>query len=202
MTVVAFDFDGTLTVRDTVVPFLRRVAGSGTILRASIPVARSSIRGLKPDRDLAKAVLLRKTLADRPSSEVSAAGVEYAHSITTRFLRSDTVRRLRWHQAQGHRVLIVSASLDAYLVHVGALLGVESVLCTRLAVNEASRHTGLIDGSNCRGVEKVTRLTEWANGNGLEGDGWLTWAYGDSSGDREMLAFADTGVHVGRRSLE
>ena len=50
-------------------------------------------------------------------------------------------------------------------------------------------------GPNCRGAEKVRRLTDWLGG---EAPGRL-WAYGNSSGDRELLAAAHEPTWVGRR---
>jgi phosphatidylglycerophosphatase C len=58
-------------------------------------------------------------------------------------------------------------------------------------VDGDGRCTGRLAGENCRGPEKARRLTEL-----LAGRGALTWAYGDSSGDREMLAMARHPVRV------
>ncbi|MGA1052242.1 MAG: haloacid dehalogenase-like hydrolase, partial [Ilumatobacteraceae bacterium] len=61
---------------------------------------------------------------------------------------------------------------------------------TRLEIGGDGACTGRLDGPNCRGAEKVRRLTDWLESDGL-GLGEVTlWAYGDSSGDRELLAAA------------
>ncbi len=54
------------------------------------------------------------------------------------------------------------------------------------------RVTGRFDGPNCRGEEKVRRLRE-AFGDDIR----LEAAYGDTSGDRAMLALADEARHEG-----
>ena len=56
--------------------------------------------------------------------------------------------------------------------------------------------SGRLDGPNCRGPEKVRRLREWFDRQGLDRADLTLWAYGDSSGDRELLAWADHPVWV------
>ena len=88
----------------------------------------------------------------------------------------------------------MSASPELYVTPIGRRLGFDTVLATRLEVDADGRLTGRLLGPNCRGPEKVMRLREW-RGEGLA----LAYAYGDSSGDREMLDLAMTAVRVGRR---
>ena len=57
---------------------------------------------------------------------------------------------------------------------------------TRLMTNEDGRILGGLDGNNCRAKEKVKRLREV-----FGPDVQLTAAYGDTSGDTEMLAIAE-----------
>ena len=101
------------------------------------------------------------------------------------------VARLRQHQAAGHRTALVSASPTIYLGEVRRRLGIDFDLSTRLEVHEG-RLTGRLDGGNCRGPEKARRvaaLVEQLGTTELE-------AYGDSSGDAELLALADRGDWV------
>jgi phosphatidylglycerophosphatase C len=114
-------------------------------------------------------------------------------------MRRDTVARLARHRDLGHRVVLVSASLEPYLLPLGAMLAADAVLCTRLELAPDGRLTGEIEGSNCRGPEKVRRLRQWLDENGLA-DAEL-WAYGDSSGDDELLATADHPVRVRGRTV-
>jgi phosphatidylglycerophosphatase C len=105
------------------------------------------------------------------------------------------LERLAWHRAEGHEIVIISASLDVYLEPIAPLLGVDDVLCTRLGVGPDDRLNGLLEGGNVRGPEKVRRVRAW-----LAGDPTELWAYGNSAGDRELLADADHPYKVGRRS--
>jgi phosphatidylglycerophosphatase C len=191
--VAAFDFDKTVSTRDNLVPFLRRVGGLAAVLRAMVAAAPLLVA---QRRNAAKRRVLRSVFRGLRAEEVRSIGDEYAHRVVERYLRDDVVRRMRWHRDQGHGVVLVSASLDCYLERVGTLLDVDAVLCTRLEVTADGRLTGRMVGANVRGTEKVRRLDAW-----LDGADAVVYAYGDSAGDRALLARADHPVRVGRRRV-
>ena len=193
--VAAFDVDNTLTVRDCVIPFMRRVAGSAGFLRAcsSQPLQLAKMV-LQRDRDSIKAHFVEKIFAGRDVDGVQQLGVEFANHVVNSWMREDVAHRMRWHQAQGHVVVLVSASLEPYLQPFGDLCEVDAVLCTRLEESKGE-FTGKMVGSNCRGEEKLRRLHEWLEASGLPKDA-LVYAYGDSSGDAALLAAAPQGVLV------
>jgi phosphatidylglycerophosphatase C len=109
-------------------------------------------------------------------------------------------RRLEWHRSRGHRVVIVSASPEAYVRTIGELLGADGVLATRLAVGGGGLLTGRYEGKNCRGAEKFARLSGWMRAQGLGGGDAqpVLWAYGNGRGDLRLLNAADHGVNAGR----
>ena len=113
---------------------------------------------------------------------------QFAKEVITPRLRADTTARLRRHRKLGHTVILASASLDPYVVPLGRLLEVDDVVCTLLGRDRGGRLTG---DSSARTAEGPRRLAgcEWLAEAGL-GDAVL-WAYGDSAGDRELLALAD-----------
>lgn len=193
----AFDVDGTLTRRDTLLPFLQRVCGTQRLARglARHGVALSAMAVGRVERDTVKDALLAHLLTGWDAEAVRSAGTTYAGFLASADrLRPDTLARLREHQAAGHRVVLVSASPEVYLDPLGHHLGVDAVLCSALEVGADGRLTGRLVGRNCRGAEKVARLQTWLDGDGT-GASYL-YAYGDSSGDRELLAHADVGVLV------
>lgn len=193
--VAAFDVDGTLTVRDCVVPFLARLSGGRARLGARLARRPIGLLGAaaRADRDAVKAVATRAVLAGRDLERVEDEGRAFAGLITRSWLRADTLARLRWHREQGHRVVLVSASYEVYVTPLAAALGADAV-ATRLATADGTL-TGALDGPNCRGGEKVVRLRAWQAAAGV--DGAELWAYGDSAGDDELLAAADHAVRVG-----
>lgn len=197
--VAAFDFDGTLTDGGSVFDFLTAVAGRRTVLRASAELAPR----------LARAAVAGGTLADDTKEELFArvlAGVDaaYLHQVAEEFavshlaahVRPEVRRRLDWHRGRGDKVVVVSASPDAYVAVAADRLAADDAIATRLAVDEAGRITGRYEGANCRGEEKIRRLRLWMDESGLEAA--RLWAYGNSRGDLRMLRAADTGVNVGR----
>ncbi len=196
MIIAAFDFDGTLTQRDTLGPFLREVAGTGRFVRAlAADAPRLALAGMgAASRDRAKERLLRRLVGGRRHADLAALGHEHGTRVASSGLRSDTVARVRWHAEAGHEIAIVSASLDLYIDRAAELLGIATVLCSRLEVDGDGRVTGRLVGRNCRGPEKLRRIREHFGESGYE-----LWAYGDSAGDAEMLAGADHAVRVQRR---
>lgn len=201
--IAAFDVDGTLTTRDCVVPFLRRVAGTWPMAMRLIRDARQIGPALvQRDRDALKARAAHAAFAERPVQEVGRHAAEFARAVHASWLRPDTLAALRSHQAAGDEVLLVSASFEVYLRPLGGLLGVDDVLAARLSVHPERRFTGALDGPNCRGPEKVRRLHQWLDARHADvggREGVHITAYGDSIGDRELLLDADAAVFVGKR---
>lgn len=195
----AFDVDGTLTRRDTLLPFLQRLCGAQRLARALARhgLALSAMAMGRVERDTVKDALLVHLLAGWDAEEVRAAGVDYAgFLIRSDRLRPDTLGRLQAHQGAGHRVVLISASPDAYLMPLGQHLGVDAVLCTGLEEDGTGRLTGRLAGRNCRGPEKVARLEAWLEANAADARTPYLYAYGDSAGDRELLARADIATLV------
>jgi phosphatidylglycerophosphatase C len=183
--VAAFDVDGTLTVRDCVVPFLKQTAGLPRLVVSLLARPVALVRAaLARDRDALKALAAR-SLRGRSVSEINSIGEAFAERVAGSWLRSDTQRRLQWHLDQHHEVILVSASLRPYLDPLAKRLGASTVLCCELEISNRLL-TGRLAGANCRGPEKERRVREWLAGRDVE-----LWAYGDSSGDRELLAMAD-----------
>ena len=203
-TVAAFDFDGTLSSRDNVVPFLRLVAGPGAVAGAlAATVGPFVANRADPDRrDQAKATLVARTLTGRRVDHVRDLGWRFARQVVRLHLRPDVLARLEEHRAHGHELVLVSASLDVYLHPIAELLGVPHVLATQLEVGPDGRFTGRLDGPNVRGAEKVRRLEAWLAADPAR-RGATVIAYGDSAGDDALLARADVGLRVGshRRPL-
>jgi phosphatidylglycerophosphatase C len=198
--VAAFDVDGTLTAGDCFLPFLRRAAGvrlATALLRHPLALAGGLLRR---DRDRLKA-LACTALAGLPAEEIDRLGAAFAQEVASSRLRDDTTARLRRHLALGHTVVLASASLDAYLEPLGALLGADEVVCTRLERDADGLLTGRLDGANCRGAEKARQVRAFLEAHGLRNA--EVWAYGDSPDDDALLALADhplrvDGVHVAR----
>lgn len=184
--VAAFDFDGTLTRRDTLMGFLWAASdarGRARGLLAS-PPALLAYEARAVDNHRAKTWLVRAWLRGAEVEAVRAASDRYAETIS-RLERPEALRRLAWHRALGDRVVVVTASFEVSVRAWVRRRGLRDVrvIGSRLAA-EGGRLTGALDGRSCAGAEKVRRLEPHLLGAEL-------WAYGDSRGDTELLARAD-----------
>jgi phosphatidylglycerophosphatase C len=197
--VAAFDVDGTLTTRDCVRPFLERAVGRRRLIVALLrrPFA-TVVAAIRRDRDRFKEIIVGGSLRGKVIIEVEAIGEQFAQFVLVNWLRPDTLRRLRWHQRAGHRTVLVSASLAAYLRPLALRLGIDDVLCTD-ATRSGERYGDRLIGLNCRSAEKRRRFDQW-----LDEHRWTdaeVWAYGDSAGDRELLDRADHPVWVNGETI-
>ncbi len=188
--VAAFDFDGTLTWHDTLLPFLHRLLGLPTLLWVlficSPWLAGYALRLVSNHR--AKAVLLKAALADRSVAEVERCARAFVQNDLPAQWRPWGLQQLVQHQQAGHRCVLVTASTSPYMHLVGASLGVDAVLCTEMEVVDG-RYTGRMATANCHGEEKVRRLQAWLAAEYGTAQPVLH-AYGDTKGDLPMLQLA------------
>lgn len=186
--VAAFDFDGTLTRRDTLLPFLRyllgdiRLAGHALMLA---PVLTGYGLGMIGNGRAKEQVFVR-CFGGMREADLKQQGSRFAQEIVPTLLRDSLMQRFQWHQQQGHRCVVISASMALYVEPWAKQAGFSEVIATQLH-SEAGILSGKMQGANCYGAEKVTRLAQ------LLGDRaeYELYAYGDSRGDRELLAYAD-----------
>ena len=184
---VAFDFDGTLTSRDSFTAFLAWRAGSSKYAAGLLTLAPAAAGFVfNRDRGRLKAAAARRFLAGVPRVELEVSAQAFATERGRAILRPDAVRAWRRWQARGARLLIVTATPEIIVAPIARALGADQLIGTRLALDDHDRVTGALDGANCRGPEKPRRLRE-AFGDDVA----LEAAYGDTDGDKEMLALAE-----------
>jgi phosphatidylglycerophosphatase C len=197
--VAAFDFDGTLTKGGSVFEFLAAVSGRPAVLRAAASLTprlahAALVSGTVADET--KETLFERVLGGVGAALVEQVAAEFASRHLAAHVRPEVRRRLDWHRGRGDKVVVVSASPDAYVRVAAERLAADGAIATLLEVDGAGRLTGRYQGANCRGEEKIRRLRLWMADADVE-DATL-WAYGNSRGDLRMLRAADTGVNVGR----
>jgi len=198
--VAAFDLDGSITEGGSVWRWLRFIAGTRAVLGAAIPLSVAlGIGALRSGTwaDRAKERLFQALLTGRDADEVRDESRTFALSHLERAGRTVVLNRLAWHLEQGHDVVIVSASPQMYVEVVAETLGAKGAIGTRLAVDARGKLTGSYLGQNCRGTEKMRRLSEWISEQGYSGEP-VIYAYGNSRGDRRLLGGATHPFDVGR----
>jgi HAD superfamily hydrolase (TIGR01490 family) len=181
-----FDFDGTITTRETMPDFIRQ-AVSPLRRVLGIPVFAPMLAGYKMGfvagttiRNAVTSFGFRGALA----SEVHAVGKRFAAEYIPHVLRPEIMQRIAWHQAQGDKVVLVSGGLDFYLAPWCRQHGLE-LICSTLETR-GERLTGRYQGAQCVGEEKARRVRERYD---LAAYGQC-YAYGDTHEDEAMLALA------------
>lgn len=182
--IYAFDFDGTLTTKDTLIEFIRYAKGSMALGLGFMRYAHLLVLmkiGLYPNYK-AKQKVFAHFFKDTTLDDFNALCKAFAAS-SSHLLRPNAIEAINHAIKEGSEVLIVSASIDNW---VQPFFPQVKVLGTQIEVIDG-KLTGRFLSKNCYGQEKVNRiLSLYPNRQ----DYHLT-AYGDSRGDKEMLAFAD-----------
>lgn len=181
--IAAFDVDGTLTFTDSFLLFLRFVSGKMLFVINMIRLVPVFIAyGVRLiSRDAAKNHILGVFLGGMPHEKYLSKCSEFASLAYPIIARTDGLSCLKSHQGIGDGVVLVSASLEDYLIPWAHSLGVEHVIATKMEVYNG-KLTGKMAGANCRAQEKVNRI------RAAFGNAEIVAAYGDSAGDKELLA--------------
>jgi phosphatidylglycerophosphatase C len=184
---VAFDFDGTLTVRDSFMAFIAWRSGAPRFLLGMIQLIPAALAYLiHRDRGLIKMAAVRIFLGGLDRKTLEASADAFARGAAGKLFRPDALAAWNGWGTQGATRVICTASPEILIAPFAKRLGAAGLIGTRLEFDDQDRVTGRFIGLNCRAAEKVARLTQ-AYGPDLT----LTAAYGDTSGDTEMLAAAE-----------
>lgn len=198
-----FDFDKTLIVCDSMIPFLCLCVGPWKVLLALVELAKNyptlkkcTDRGGSSSsiRAFAKEILLGASI--KSLEPESLPNYEFSELIYRHAFNNAVLRELTEAKQRKERTIIISASIDTYLKPIAERLGVE-LIATKVATTGNGLLTGSLLGENCRGLEKIKRLEELLD---LQNYSPIT-AYGDSEGDREMLQMATVARYRSGRDL-
>lgn len=187
--VAAFDFDGTITDRESLLPFLRSFCGTRSLFINGIkllPYYALFLLG-HLSRQRIKEHVISVFLAGIDSQTLKEQGRLYAAKNLKHYIRPKAIERLRWHQKRGDLCILISASLDFYLKPWAEHYQFDDLICSQLEISKEGIVTGRLQGTNCWGEEKVRRLIEQVGPKAQ----YYLYAYGDSRGDRELLELAD-----------
>ena len=185
--VYAFDFDGTLTTRDTLFAFIRHAKGTAALvwgLLVHVPMLVAMKMGLY-NNGKAKERLLGWFFKGTAEQEFEAMCQHFA-ADSAHLLRPAAVDAISEAVSEGCRVVVVSASIDRWVCPFFSNMPQVEVTGTQMEVRNG-KLTGRFLGENCYGPQKVEKL------RALLGDRshYHLTAFGDSRGDRELLAYAD-----------
>lgn len=191
--IYCFDFDGTLTTSDTLLEFIKYAKGTSRFLMVFLmysPLLVLMKLHLYPNWK-AKQQIFAHLFAGMRIEKFDALCRSFAEE-SQHLLRPKGITLMHEALVAGAQVFIVSASIDNWVrpfFDIRNLKGVQ-VLGTQIEV-EDGKLTGRFKSNNCYGKEKVHRITEVLKS--FERSEYEIEAFGDSRGDKEMLAFADKG---------
>ena len=193
--IALFDLDGTLTWRDTFLPYVagywlrhpRRWPRAWRVLPA---LAIYAFAGR--DRGALKARLIRLTMAGLDRDAVREWSAAYVRGLPARkAFRPAALARLARHRDAGDLLILLSASPDLYVPAIGAALGVQRTICTEVRWS-GDTLDGALASPNRRGEEKRRCLEALR----AEYPGRPFSAYGNGLSDLAHLRAADHGVLV------
>ncbi len=186
MTLALFDFDGTVTARDSLETFTIFARGAQRYYLGLLYLAPMlllyKLKIIPNDR--AKAIFLKHFFNGLSKEEFQRLGREYARSNIDAIIRPKALQAIRNHQRRGDTVVIVSASLRCWLEPWCQRHNI-ALIATELAFPNG-KFNGRFHTKNCYGIEKLNRVKERYNLTHFT----TIYAYGDSEGDRELLALA------------
>lgn len=191
--IYCFDFDGTLTTSDTLLEFIKYAKGRGRFLMVFLmysPLLVLMKLHLYPNWK-AKQQIFAHLFAGMRIEKFDALCRGFAEE-SQHLLRPKGITLMHEALVAGAQVFIVSASIDNWVRPFFDIRNLKDVqvLGTQIEV-EDGKLTGRFKSNNCYGKEKVHRIAEVLKS--FERSEYEIEAFGDSRGDKEMLAFADKG---------
>lgn len=191
--VVVFDFDGTLTKKDTMLEFIAFVKGRHYLLWTlflCLPhLLLMKLRLISNEK--VKRRFLINALGHINRAQMQQYGECFAERIDE-IIRKDIFDMLSYHHSNGDIIYIVTASMEEWVKPWALSKGIHGVMSTKMSYDQDNKFDGSFSTKNCYGKEKVLRLLA-VEPNRSE---YHLTAYGDSKGDREMIEFADKGIYV------
>lgn len=196
-----FDFDGTLIKGDSIIRFClyayrHKLCKPGDLLHAGVMGALYQCRLTTAEKSKQAAL---RFLAGKSRKEVEKIAKDFCTHVLIPNLYPEGVEAIRRHRLEGAEVWMVSASTAFYLEPLKRHLHLTGLIGTRMHVDEQGQYSGLIDGHNCRGVEKPLRIAEVLAAKGEMVDYASSYAYGDTAGDIPMLMLCEHKTAVNPR---
>jgi phosphatidylglycerophosphatase C len=188
MTIAFFDFDGTLTYKDSFDSFLRQSCAPAAFLfkkyvwdfpyLVAYKLKLISTHQLKQRR-------LKTFLASKSSNELEQITKQFSEIVLPKIIKKSGLERIAWHKAEGHQIWIVSASFDFVLEKWCAQNNI-NLITNKAEITTHNRLSGFFPKPDCNNEEKVNRIRQNID---LE-KATAIYAYGDTSGDSAMLALS------------
>lgn len=182
-----FDFDGTITDEDMFTLFLNYSASGSrkwlgkVVIMPFYVLYKAGIISARRIRPIASFI----AFSGRETKQVQALGEHFARDVIPRHLRREAQNKLDWHRQQADTIVVVSASLNAYL-KPWCKAHSYHLLCSEI-LSDKARMNGLYRNGDCSLERKAARVRETFNLSQYK----AIYAYGDTHEDIPMLKLAD-----------
>lgn len=178
-----FDFDGTITEKDTLLEFIKYSKGVlafyfGFLLNSPYLLAYK-LKVISNQK--AKEKILQFFFKRTPVEDFQQKCEAFTQKRLPELIRSKAAHEIEKLKNAGAEVVIVSASPQNWIASWAGSMQLQ-LIATRLEIRN-QKITGKIEGLNCHGAEKVRRIKELYSLDGYD----EIYTYGDSKGDRPML---------------
>jgi len=186
--IAVFDFDGTITNKDTFLEFIRYTKGNLFFLYGfflHLPLLIAYILKIYPNWKI-KQKLFSYFFKGMKLKYFNLICEEFCHN-TFGIIRSEAKNAIQKHIDANDTLVIISASINNWVRPFADKLTIPIVLCTEIEIDLNDCLTGKFSTPNCYGQEKVNRLLQIFP----QRDNYYLIAYGDSSGDKELMNYAD-----------
>lgn len=180
-----FDFDGTITTKDSLFVFVKFAVGKWRFYKGLMArwwILLAYVLGLCSNT-YAKEALMRYFFAGYGARDFALL-CENFQTMLCGIIRIQAMEKIAWHKDRGDTIVVVSATFEEYLKPFCQNLGLEC-LATRLEVVNGVL-SGRFETPNCYGEQKVVRIRAGYDLAQYQ----EIYAYGDSKGDLAMLGLA------------
>ena len=188
--IAVFDFDGTITRKDTLIEFIRFAKGSVALYWGMLLYLPWLIlmKLHLYDNGKTKELVFGWFFHEMSLEQFNELGRAFYQTQADKLIYSEAKREIEEHKSHGDIIVILSASIENWVQPFASALQAEWLLGTQAEVQNGVL-TGRFATKNCYGAEKVNRLKTWLAANVNEQPYII--AYGDSRGDKELLEFAN-----------
>jgi phosphatidylglycerophosphatase C len=181
-----FDFDGTITKKDTFLAFIKFTHGKAAFWLGMWLMSPALILyklKIVPNSK-AKMFVVKYFYGGWEYDRFKKAGEDFCEKIVPNLIRKSALEKIKFHLEKNHRIILVTASAKEWVQPWAQKMGMELISSELEVVN--GKITGKLACPNCYGPEKVNRINTLLLLNEYSD----IYAYGDSNGDREMLKIA------------
>ncbi|WP_017220430.1 HAD-IB family hydrolase [Moritella dasanensis] len=188
MDIALFDFDGTITHEDAFTKFIFYATPKHRLIAGMVllsPVILLHKLGVFPAARV-RPLLAKFAFWHRSEQQVLELGSQFATDYLPSVLRPKAMEQINWHKSRGDKIVVVSASLNAYLYFWCKAHNLE-LICSELESNDSVLTGHYIQG-DCGGENKVVFIHRRIDLTEFD----VVFAYGDTEEDLPMLALAQT----------